>query len=90
MSFILCLLISFFSVIGVCASAAEIFKTFLIPVPDITIRVKNCENDIEYTLRSLLMQYPKSTISVEDAGSTDATKEIALRLAATHKRIQVK
>lgn len=90
-SFILCLVVSFFAVFGVYRFAAEIFKAVLLPAPEsITLRVKNCENDIEYTLRTLLMEYPKSSIVVVDADSTDNTLDIVKRLAAKHTRIKIK
>lgn len=60
------------------------------PLISVIIPAYNCEETIEEAMRSILEQtYPSLEILVVDDGSSDATKEIAERLAKDDSRIRV-
>ncbi len=80
--------LSFFALLGLYSAARAIVFPRIIPEPErIVLRVRNCENDIEYTLRALLHRYPKSRIIVRDEDSSDRTAEIVRRMASRCPRI---
>ena len=83
--------LSFFAVLGVYMILREIISARLCPSPEsVVLSVRNCENNIEYTLRTLLVLYPKSRIIVEDDCSVDRTAEIVRRMARQYGRIHMK
>ena len=87
-SLLLISVLSFFSVVGAYMLAKEIISSRLCPDPEsVVLSVKNCENDIEYTLRALLSRYPKSRIIVRDDCSVDSTAEIVRRMSKQYARI---
>ena len=89
-SFLFISVISFFSIAGVYMIAKEIITSRLCPDPEsIVLNVRNCENDIEFTLRALLVRYPRSRIIVHDDCSTDNTAEIIKRMAKQYGRIHM-
>ena len=87
-SLLLISMLSFFASAGVYMLAREIILSQFCPGPErIVLKVRNCENDIEFTLRALLVRYPKSRIIVRDDCSVDRTAEIVRRMAKQHGRI---
>ena len=82
--------LSFFAISGVYMLSREFILSRLFPDPEsVVLRVRNCENDIEFTLRALLIRYPKSRIIVKDSCSVDRTVEIVRRMAKQHGRIRL-
>lgn len=80
--------LSLFAVFGVYMLAREIIISRLFPDPkSVVLKVRNCENDIEFTLRAMLVRYPKSLIIVRDDRSVDRTAEIVRRMAKQYRRI---
>ena len=55
----------------------------------IEIEARDCENDIEYVLRSLLRRYPYSEIDVFYEPSCDGTLEILQKMSADYPRIVI-
>lgn len=84
-------LVSFFSVMGIYCIAREITGFLLKSEPSfVLLTVKNRENDIEYSIRSLLRKYPASDIIVTDKNSQDRTIEIARRMSMMYDRVHIK
>lgn len=80
--------LSFFAVLVAYSLARGIIAPLLIPDPEsVVLSVRNRENDIEYTLRAILLRYPKSRVIVRDNQSSDRTAEIVSRMAQRHPRI---
>lgn len=83
--------ISFFAAIGIFYVLSEIANRVLNAEPSyVLLTVRNRENDIEYSIRSLLKKYPLSEIIIADNNSTDATLEIAHRMANMYERVHIK
>lgn len=83
--------ISFFSALGVYFLINEITKTFLKTEPSfVLLTVRNRENDIEYSIRSLLHKYPESKIIIADRSSQDKTMEIARNMSRMYDRVHIK
>ncbi len=81
-------ILSVFALIGVYSVTRGIIASHFVPEPkNVILRVKNCENDIEYTLRALLARYPKSRIIVRIEPSDDNTAEIVRRMERSCERI---
>ncbi len=84
-------LVSFFTVLGVYCAAREITRSLLKSEPAfVLLTVKNRENDIEYSIRSLLYKYPESKIIISDRNSDDRTMEIARRMSMMYDRVHIK
>ena len=82
--------LSFFAAAGVYMLAREIIVWQICPDPEsVVLNVRNCENDIEFTLRVLLLRYPKSRIIVHDDCSVDRTADIVRRMAKQYGRIHM-
>ena len=82
--------LSLFAVFGVYMLVREIILSRLFFDPEsVVLRVRNCEDDIEFTLRALLVRYPKSRIIVKDENSGDRTAEIIQRMAKQYGRIHM-
>ena len=89
-SLLLISMLSFFAAAGVYMLAREIIISRLCPDPkSVVLKVRNCENDIEFTLRALLVRYPRSRIIVRDDCSVDRTAEIVRRMAKQYGRIHM-
>ena len=89
-SLVLISILSFFAAAGVYMLTREIITSRLCPDPkSVVLTVRNCENDIEYTLRAMLVRYPRSRIIVRDDQSTDRTAEIVRRMARQYGRIHM-
>jgi cellulose synthase/poly-beta-1,6-N-acetylglucosamine synthase-like glycosyltransferase len=83
--------LSFFAVFGICSILNEVINSFYKSSPSfVLLTVKNRENDIEYSIRSLLHKYPTSEIIITDKNSSDATLEIARRMAMMYERIHIR
>lgn len=83
--------ISFFSVLGIYFLVREAAKVFLKTEPSfVLLTVRNRENDIEYSIRSLLYKYPESQIIIADRSSQDKTMEIAKRMSLMYDRVHIK
>ncbi len=83
--------ISFFAALGIFYVLSEIANRILNTEPSfVLLTVKNRENDIEYSIRSLLKKYPTSEIIIADNDSTDSTLEIARRMANMYERVHIK
>lgn len=83
--------VSFFVVLGVYCIINEAINYFFKITPDfVLLTVKNRENDIEYSIRSLLQKYPESEIIIADNNSSDNTLEIARRMAIMYNRVHIK
>lgn len=83
--------ISFFVALGIYFIIYEVISCVLKISPSfVLLTVKNRENDIEYSIRSLLHKYPSSEIIVADKNSSDNTVEIAHRMAMMYDRVHIK
>lgn len=83
--------VSFFALLGIYYIAREITGAFLKEEPSfVLLTVKNRENDIEYSIRSLLLKYPESDIIVTDNSSEDKTMEIARRMSLMYDRVHIR
>lgn len=82
---------SFFAALGIYCIAREISRSMLKSEPSfVLLTVKNRENDIEYSIRSLLCKYPESKIIITDRSSDDKTMEIARRMSMMYDRVHIK
>ena len=82
--------LSFFAVLGIYLLIRGFLSVRISPDPEsVVLSVRNCENDIEFTLRALLVRYPKSRIIVRDDCSVDNTVEIVRRMAKQYERIHM-
>ena len=82
--------LSFFAVLGIYLLVRGAITARICPNPEsIVLSVRNCENDIEFTLRALLVRYPESRIIVRDECSADRTAEIVRRMASQYGRITI-
>ena len=82
--------LSFFALVGIYMLIREFIFPRFSPAPEsVVLNVRNCEDDIEFTLCALLVRYPKSRIIVRDDCSTDQTAEIVRRMAAQYGRIHM-
>ncbi len=83
--------VSFFALLGIYYIVREITGALLKEEPSfVLLTVKNRENDIEYTIRSLLLKYPESDIIVTDNSSEDKTMEIVRRMSLIYDRVHIK
>lgn len=83
--------LSFFTALGVYCIIREVMGYMLKTEPSfVLLTVKNRENDIEYSIRSLLYKYPESQIIVSDNNSEDKTMEIAMRMSMMYDRVHIK
>ncbi len=83
--------VSFFALLGIYYIVREITGALLKEEPAfVLLTVKNRENDIEYSIRSLLLKYPESDIIVTDNSSEDKTMEIARRMSLMYDRVHIK
>lgn len=84
-------LLSFFAALGLYCIIKEAAGFLLRSEPSfVLLTVKNRENDIEYSIRSLLYRYPKSDIIITDNSSEDRTMDIALRMSMMYDRVHIK
>lgn len=84
-------LVSFFIALGIYCIINAITGAMLRAEPSfVLLTVKNRENDIEYSIRSLLYKYPKSDIIVTDNSSEDKTMEIVRRMSMMYDRVHIK
>lgn len=84
-------MISFFTALGVYCIIREITGYMLKTEPSfVLLTVKNRENDIEYSIRSLLYKYPESQIIIADNNSKDKTMEIARKMSMMYDRVHIK
>ena len=82
--------LSVFALLGIYMLVRDIIVLRHNPDPEsVVLNVRNCEDDIEYTLRALLVRYPKSRIVVRDDCSVDKTAEIVRRMANQYERIHI-
>ena len=89
---IICIL-SILAVIGIDCIVKNVVRRFVYaspPVPCVNIFTYNNENDVEYTVRSALNNYPDSEITIYDSGSTDDTKKILKMLARDYSNVKIK
>lgn len=90
-SIIIISIVSFFALLGIYYIVREIMGALLKEEPAfVLLTVKNRENDIEYSIRSLLLKYPESDIIVTDNSSEDKTMEIAGRMSLMYDRVHIR
>ncbi len=83
--------ISFFTALGVYCIIREVMGCILKTEPSfVLLTVKNRENDIEYSIRSLLYKYPESQIIIADNNSEDGTMEIVRKMSMMYDRVHIK